>query len=319
MNKLLAKIQKIGIVPVVVLEDAKDAIPLAKALCEGGIPCAEVTFRTDAAEESIRKIKAEFPDMLVGAGTVLTIDQVDRAVDAGAQFIVSPGLNPAIVKHCIEKGMPIVPGCTNPSDIEQALGFGLDVIKFFPAEASGGLKMIKSLAAPYTNLKFMPTGGIGVENICDYLAFDKIIACGGSWMVPQDLVAAGAFDEIKTLTKEAVAQVIGFDIKHVGFNSADAKEAEQFTDQLCNMFNLNKNEGNKSFFAGTGFEIMKSPHFGKNGHIGISTNSVERARFYLESKGITFNEETATYKNDKLTFIYLEKEVGGFAFHLIEK
>ncbi|MGN0290903.1 MAG: bifunctional 4-hydroxy-2-oxoglutarate aldolase/2-dehydro-3-deoxy-phosphogluconate aldolase [Lachnospiraceae bacterium] len=204
MNEVLEKIQEIGIVPVVVLEDAKDAEPLAKALCEGGLPCAEVTFRTAAAEESIRIMTEKYPDMLVGAGTVLTTEQVDRAVLAGAKFIVSPGLNPQVVKYCVEKGILITPGCANPSDIEQALENGLEVVKFFPAEPAGGLKMIKALAAPYVGVKFMPTGGINATNVRDYLAYDRILACGGSWMVSSDLVKAGDFEKITELTKEAV-------------------------------------------------------------------------------------------------------------------
>lgn len=207
MNPVLEKIQKTGIIPVVVLNDVKDAEPLAKALIEGGLPCAEVTFRTDAAEESIRIMKEKFPEMLLGAGTVLTTEQVDRAVAAGAEFIVSPGLNPRIVKYCVEKNIPITPGCANASDIEQAIENGLEVVKFFPAEPAGGLKMIKALAAPYVGVKFMPTGGISASNVRDYLAYDRIIACGGSWMVSGDLVKAGEFDKIKELTAEAAAIV----------------------------------------------------------------------------------------------------------------
>ena len=190
--------------PVVVLNDAKDAAPLAKALCDGGLPCAEVTFRTEAAEESIRIMTEQFPEMLVGAGTVLTKDQVDRAVSAGAKFIVSPGLNPEIVKYCVDKGILITPGCANPSDVEQALTYGLDVVKFFPAEPAGGLKMIKAMAAPYVGVKFMPTGGINQNNVREYLAYDRILACGGSWMVQGELVDAGEFDKIEELTREAV-------------------------------------------------------------------------------------------------------------------
>ena len=204
MNEVLERIQEIGIVPVVVLNDAKDAEPLAQALCNGGLPCAELTFRTDAAEESIRIMSEKFPNMLIGAGTVLTTDQVDRAVAAGAKFIVSPGLNPRIVKYCVEKGILITPGCTNPSDIEQALENGLEVVKFFPAEPAGGLKMIKAMAAPYVGVKFMPTGGINATNVREYLAYDRILACGGSWMVKGSLVDAGEFDKIEELTREAV-------------------------------------------------------------------------------------------------------------------
>ena len=225
MNEVLEKIQKIGIVPVVVLNDAKDAEPLAKALCAGGLPCAEVTFRTAAAAESIKIMSTKFPEMLVGAGTVLTTEQVDRAVEAGAKFIVSPGLNPKIVKYCQEKGVPITPGTANPSDIEAALELGLEVVKFFPAEAAGGLKMIKAMAAPYVNMKFMPTGGINADNLKSYLDFPKIIACGGSWMVNSKLVAEGKFDEIEKLTREAVNKMLGFELTHVGINCSDEAEA----------------------------------------------------------------------------------------------
>ena len=204
MNEVLKKIQETGIIPVVVLNDAKDAAPLAKALCEGGLPCAEVTFRTTAAEESIRIMSRDFPEMFVGAGTVLTTEQVDRAVDAGAKFIVSPGLNPKVVKYCIEKGIPVTPGVCTPSEVEQAIELGLDVVKFFPAEPAGGLSMIKAMAAPYVGMKFMPTGGINPKNVREYLAYDRILACGGSWMVKGSLVEAGEFDKIKELTREAV-------------------------------------------------------------------------------------------------------------------
>ena len=203
MNEVLKQIEKIGIVPVVVLNDAKDAEPLGKALVEGGLPCAEVTFRTDAAEESIRIMAEKFPEMLVGAGTVLTIEQVDRAVNAGAKFIVSPGLNPKVVSYCVEKGIPVTPGTANPTNVEQAIELGLDVVKFFPAEQAGGLAYIKAIAAPYTGMKFMPTGGISASNVKDYLACDKILACGGSWMVKGDLIKAGEFDKITELVKEA--------------------------------------------------------------------------------------------------------------------
>ena len=207
MNAVLEKIEKIGIVPVVVLNDAKDAEPLAKALCNGGLPCAEVTFRTEAAEESIRIMTEKFPEMLVGAGTVLTTEQVDRAVAAGAKFIVSPGLNPKVVQYCIDKNIPVTPGTQTPSEMEKALEMGLDVVKFFPAEPAGGLKMIKAVAAPYTTLKFMPTGGINLGNVEEYLKYDRILACGGRWMVKGDRVSAGKFDEIEKLTKDAAELV----------------------------------------------------------------------------------------------------------------
>ena len=207
INEIKTSFGKIGIIPVVVLDDVKDAEPLVDALYRGGLPCAEVTVRTDAAEESIRKMSAKYPDMLVGAGTVLTKVQVDRAVAAGAKFIVSPGLNPEVVKYCQEKGVPVTPGTQTPSEMELAMSLGLDLVKFFPAEPAGGIKMIKAVAAAYVNLSFMPTGGINSENVREYLAYDRILACGGSWMVSKDLIKAGDFAKIEELVREAAGIV----------------------------------------------------------------------------------------------------------------
>ena len=203
MNQILEQLGTYGIVPVVVLQDAAKAEPLAKALCKGGLACAEVTFRTDAAEESIRIMSEKFPEMLVGAGTVLTTEQADRAVKAGAKFIVSPGLNPEVVKWCQAHEVPVIPGIVTPTEMAQAIGLGLTMVKFFPAEPAGGVSMIKAMAAPYVGIKFMPTGGINAKNLEDYLSFDKIICCGGSWMVKGELVNNGEFDKIRELTAEA--------------------------------------------------------------------------------------------------------------------
>jgi 2-dehydro-3-deoxyphosphogluconate aldolase / (4S)-4-hydroxy-2-oxoglutarate aldolase len=319
MEKVLQDIWKLGIVPVVVLDDAKDAAPLAKALCDGGLPCAEVTFRTAAAEESIRIMAEKFPEMLVGAGTVLTTEQVDRAVNAGAKFIVSPGLNPKIVQYCIDKGIPITPGCSNPSDIEVALELGLEVVKFFPAEAAGGLNMIKSMAAPYTTIKFMPTGGINANNINSYLDFPKIIACGGSWMVSKDLITAGEFDKICDLTREAVQTMLGFELRHVGINCENETKADQVAGSFEDIFGFTKKVGSGSIFAGKGIEALKTAYLGAKGHIAIGTNYMERAINYLESQGVEFDMETAKYNNDKMIALYMKKEIGGFAVHLIQK
>ena len=320
MNSVIEEISKIGIVPVIALDDAKDAEPLAKVLCEGGLPCAEVTFRTAAAEESIRIMAEKFPEMLVGAGTVLTTEQVDKAVNAGAKFIVSPGLNPKVVAYCVSKNIPIVPGCANPSDIEQAIELGLDVVKFFPAEAAGGLNMIKAMSAPYTSVKFMPTGGINANNLIDYLNFGKIVACGGSWMVSKDMVAAGEFDKIAKLTNEAVTKMLGFELKHVGINENDEASAGSDADKFDNIFGFTRKDGNSSIFAGTAIELMKSPYLGKNGHIAIGTNYIERAVYHLEKRGAEFDYDTA--KRDAkgvLKAIYLKGEIGGFAVHLVQK
>lgn len=207
MKTMEEKFYEFGVIPVVVLNDEKDALPLAKALCEGGLPCAEVTFRTEAAEESIRLMSSEYSHMLIGAGTVLTKDQVDRAVAAGAKFIVSPGFDPEIVDYCLEKDIPIFPGYITPSEVALAVKRGLKVVKFFPAEQFGGVATIKAMAAPYKTLRFMPTGGVNAKNLRSYLEYDKIICCGGSWMVKGDLIKAGEFNKIRKMTEEAVSLV----------------------------------------------------------------------------------------------------------------
>ena len=320
MNKVLEEFSKIGIIPVIALDDAKDAAPLAEALIKGGLPCAEVTFRTAAAEESIRIMASQYPEMLVGAGTVLTTEQVDRAVNAGAKFIVSPGLNPKVVKYCVEKGIPVTPGTTNPSDIEQAIELGLEVVKFFPAEAAGGLSMIKSMAAPYTNMKFMPTGGINASNVCNYLDFKKIIACGGSWMVKKDLISAGEFDKITALTKEAVETMLGFELRHIGINESSEGDAVALANVFQNAFGFGTKVGNSSVFAGTAIEVMKTPYLGTKGHIAIATNYIERAIYHLEKRGFEFDMDTVK-KNAKgeMVAVYLKGEFGGFAVHLVQK
>lgn len=319
MNQILKDIQNIGIVPVVVLDDAKDAEPLAQALCKGGLPCAEVTFRTSAAEESIRLMSNKFPNMLIGAGTVLTTEQVDRAVNAGAKFIVSPGLNPEIVKYCLDNEIPVVPGVTNPTNIEKAIELGLDVVKFFPAEAAGGLKMIKAMSAPYTNMKFMPTGGINTDNINEYLSFERIIACGGSWMVKSDLIKEGKFKEIEEITRKAVMKMHGFKMVHVGINFNSEKEALAFSFFFSSIFGFENVENDKTIFTSQEIECLKKPYLGKNGHLGIETNNIERSIVYLKSKGITVDMDNAIYKDKKLFVVYLKDEIFGYAIHLVQK
>lgn len=316
---ILKQLSLIGIVPVIAIDDAADAAPLAQALCEGGLPCAEVTFRTAAAAEAIANMTKAFPNMLVGAGTVLTCEQVDRAVAAGAKFIVSPGLNPETVKHCQEIGIPVCPGTSNPSDIEVALSLGLKTVKFFPAEAAGGLKYIKSIAAPYVDVTFMPTGGVNEKNLLDYLSFKKIICCGGSWMVPKDAIAAKDWDRIRGLVSSAVQLMLGMEIAHVGINSENEEEAMRTATLLCKMFGWPIKVGNKSIFAGTAVEVMKMPFRGAKGHIGIRTNFIERAKFFLENQGFEFDPESANVKDGRLTAIYLKDEVAGFAVHLVQK
>lgn len=301
MNEVFEEFSKIGIIPVLALHDASDAKPLAKALIDGGLPCAEITFRTDAAEEAIRIMAESFPEMLVGAGTVISTEQVDAAVKAGAKFIVSPGLNPRVVTYCVEKNIPIIPGCANPSDIEQAMELGLDAVKFFPAEANGGLPAIRAMAAPYYKMKFMPTGGVNENNVNSYLEFRKIIACGGSWMAKESLIQAKDWAGITAQTRNAVSNMLGFTIKHIGIHAENEKVE------------------NSSVFASLWIEVMKNPGRGTHGYIAIGTNSVDRAVYHLERQGVAFDESSKVYNEDgRLKNVYFKEEIAGFAMHLIQ-
>ena len=315
----LDKLSLAGLVPVIAINDAEDAVPLCRALAEGGLPVAEITFRTAAAEESIRRVHEELPDVLLCAGTVLTTDQVDRAVKAGAAAIVSPGLNPTVVKYCVDKGIPVCPGTSNPSDIEVALGFGLKAVKVFPAEAIGGIKLIKSMAAPYGDVKFMPTGGVNENNMLDYLSFPKILCCGGSWMVPKDAVEAKDWAKITELTRSAVNKMLGLELRHVGVNSGTPEKAAEDAKLFAKLLGWEMKDGN-SIFVGNAFEIMKKPFKGTHGHIAIATNFIARAKWHLEQRGFVFEDESnASYKNGKMVAIYLKDEIAGYAVHLLQK
>ena len=317
---IVKKIEELGIVPVVKLDRADDAVPLAKALAKGGLPLAEITFRTDAAEESIRRIAGEVPEVLVGAGTVLTVEQVDRALGAGAAFIVSPGINPGVVRHCIDREVPVFPGVATPSDIEVALELGLRVLKFFPAEALGGLDTLKALSGPYGQVRFMPLGGVNPENMNKYLGFPKVAAVGGTWLAKDDVVKAGDFAKITSLAAEAINIMLGFELAHLGINASDADASIGAAKTFSSVFNFPLKEGNSSNFAGKGIEVNKSKGLGANGHIAISTNSISRAAAWLEGKGIKVNHETAK-KDAKggLVAVYLRDEIAGFAIHLLQK
>ena len=308
-----------GIVPVVKIDDPAKAVPLAQALKAGGLPCAEITFRTAAAKEAMERINKEVPDVLMGAGTVLTTEQVDRAVSSGAKYIVSPGFNPATVDYCVKKGIPIVPGCSTPSDMERAIEAGLEVVKFFPAEESGGLSYIKAVSAPFPMLKFIPTGGINADNLNTYLSFEKILACGGSWMVKADLINEDKFDEITRLTREAINKMLGFRLAHLGFNTKTEDEALRTAGLWEKLFNFKVKPGNSSVFADTYFEHMKSPYLGKYGHIAIGTLNVGRAMAYLKKQGFDFKPETAkTDDKGETSAIYLKDEIADFAIHLVK-
>ena len=319
MNEVLKSLSQIGIVPVIAIEDANKAVPLAKALVAGGLPAAEVTFRTAAGEEAIRQIAIHCPEVVVGAGTILNVEQCKRAIDAGARYIVSPGYNEDVVAYCIEQNVPVLPGCVNASDMTRAVNAGLKIVKFFPAEQSGGVAFLKGLA-PVFPLQFMPTGGVNTKNMMDYLSFDRIIACGGTWMVKKDLIEGEKWDEITAICKDAVKTMLGFELRHVGLNCADAAEAERCAKMFCTLFGFDYLPGNSSDFAGTAVECMKAPFRGEHGHIAIATNSVFRAEARLSAAGFAFEESTRKVdKKGNTKAIYLKDSIGGFAVHLVQK
>ncbi|MGX9522538.1 bifunctional 4-hydroxy-2-oxoglutarate aldolase/2-dehydro-3-deoxy-phosphogluconate aldolase [Vibrio mediterranei] len=206
MTTLNEQLASLKVIPVIAINKVEDAIPLGKALVDNGMPCAEITFRTECAADAIAAMRQAYPEMLIGAGTVLTNEQVDQAIEAGVDFIVSPGFNPRTVQYCIDKNVPIVPGVNNPSLVEQAMEMGLRTLKFFPAEPSGGVGMLKALTAVYP-VKFMPTGGVSLKNVDDYLSIKSVLACGGTWMVPTNLIDEGRWEELGQLVKDAVAHV----------------------------------------------------------------------------------------------------------------
>lgn len=319
MNPLMQQIHRIGIVPVIKITNPDTAVPLAKALEAGGIPVAEVTFRTEHAAEAIRRIVAEVPNVLTGAGTVLTIQQVDAAIEAGAKFIVTPGFNPKVVDYCLEKGIPVVPGAPGTSDIEQAIERGLEVVKCFPAEALGGLEYIKAIAGPYGSIKFMPTGGISPKNINSYLAYNKVVACGGSWMIDQKLIDAGDYEGITKLCIEAVDTVLGLSFSHVGINSANAEEAAATARLITALMPVPVKETPTVIYTGESIEIMKKMGKGKNGHLAIACNNIDRAVFQLERRGIAFDHEAAGVDSTGHRYIFLKDEIAGFAVHLSER
>lgn len=315
---MLDTLKLAGLVPVIKVKRAEDAVPLCRALAEGGLPVAEITFRTDAAEEAIRRVHDELPEVILGAGTVLTTEQVDRAVAAGASYIVSPGINPQVVRHCQEKGVPVLPGCANPTDIETALSLGLETVKFFPAEALGGLKMIKALSGPYPNVRFVPTGGVNEKNLVEYLSFPKIAACGGSWMAPDDAIAAQDWPRICALASAAVKNLLNMKLAHVAVNCTDDEEARDVANLLCAILGGAPEERTKSFFATPSFEIMKYNGRGTKGHIAISTPNLERAIWHMRRRGFEFDFSDATYTADgRAKLVYFAKEIGGFAVHLL--
>lgn len=316
-KKFLEQLECTGIVPVIKLENTADAVNLAKALYDGGIRCAEVTFRAEGADKVISDMVKAYPDMLVGAGTVLTIDQCDRAIEAGAKFCVAPGLNPKVVEHCLKKGVPFTPGVANGSQIEQAMELGLDFVKFFPAEQAGGLPYIKAISAPYSSMKFMPTGGVNENNLNTYLSFKKIVCCGGSWIVPDKLVKAGDWDEITALCRSAVNKMLDFSIQHIGINCFGEKVQQETIDKFSGLFGWRQGPDDSRGFMDLFIEEYDSP---EKGHIAIQTSNVRRAAFHLKNWGFALEMSDAGYdESGRMTCVYLKRKYAGFKVCVVEK
>lgn len=318
MKDIFQILQTIGLIPVIKIDNPEHAVPLGKTLLAGGLPVAEITFRTSVAEEAIRRLSDEVPELLLGAGTVINSKLAKRALAAGAKFIVSPGFNPDTIAWCLEHELPIIPGANTPSLIEAGLSKGLEIFKFFPAENSGGASMIQALSAPFGNVRFVPTGGIDITNIADYARLDAVFAIGGSWMVRTDLIQREQWDAIAQLCKEARLAIQGFSFAHLGINQENETVAAEAAD-LFAAFGFPRRPGNSSIFVGKTFEIMKNTYRGAMGHIGITCYSIERALAFLKSFGFSAIEETAKWDKGILTSIYLDKEIGGFAIHLVKE
>ncbi|MDR0395956.1 MAG: bifunctional 4-hydroxy-2-oxoglutarate aldolase/2-dehydro-3-deoxy-phosphogluconate aldolase [Oscillospiraceae bacterium] len=311
---LLPVLERYGLIPAVKVNDAADAAPIGEALIRGGLPVAEFTFRTPAAEEAIRRAAQALPELVLGAGTVLSVDQAERAVKAGAKYIVAPGFNPKVVGWCVEHEVTVLPGVASGSEIESAMEMGIKAVKFFPAEQLGGLAAIKALSGPYFEMKFVPTGGVSEKNLAEYLSCPKVMACGGSWFTKEEYVAAKAWDKVEAAARAAVAITMGFEVTHVGVNADDGDDALAIARRFGDLFGWPLKDGGASAFSGSGIEVMKGGGRGAKGHISVGVNSLARAKAYLEAKGVVFAPAIPGSKA-----AYIEEEIGGFAVHLLQK
>jgi len=303
-----------GVVPVVVIEDISQAVDIARAIAKGGIHVIELTLRTDCAIDAIKKIANEVPEIVIGAGTVLNKESAQKAIEAGAKFIVSPGIDLDTIKYCQSINVPIIPGTGTCTEMQMAVNAGLKVVKLFPFNILGGIDALKGFAPVFPMLKSMPTGGVSLKNINEVLNNPRIECAGGTFVTPKDLVLNKDYEGITKLCKNAVATMLNFKVLHLGINCNNENEANDVADELCNMFDLNKNDTGKAFFAGEMAEVMKEPFLGKNGHLAIQTDNVERAMYYFDRKGYEFDEPIMDSKG--IVAVYFKGEVGGFAFHL---
>lgn len=319
MGEVLQKLGCMGLIPVVVIDDAELAVPAAQALMDGGLHAMEITLRTEQGLPAIRKVSESCKDMLVGGGTVLSLDKARQAVDAGAKFIVAPGFNPEIVEWCLANNVAITPGCVTPTEIDRALGYGLNVLKFFPANVYGGIEGCKALSGPFGMVKFIPTGGVDNSNLASFADKPFIHAIGGGWLCKTADIKARNFDAITKTVKASIQTLLGFELAHIGINAKDAAQSLDVAQKLSNAFGFALKEGSSSNFAGAGIEVNKEPGLGAMGHIAIKTNSIERAVYYLGMKGFTADWSTRKGPEARPIAVYLKDEIGGFAIHLLQR
>lgn len=320
MSDVFERISEYGIVPLVTLDDPNDAVPLARALVEGGIPVAEVTFRTSAGGEAIKRMAKEVPEIIVGAGTVHDIDHAKETLDNGGKFVITPGFNAKVVDWCVKNNMPVCPGTVVPSDIEEAMNFGLKLVKFFPAEAYGGINTLKALAGPFGAMKFVPTGGVGLNNLTDYLDLPNVAAVGGSFVPPSKMVKEKDWAGISKLCRQIMDKVFDFTVGHVGINAETTENASNVTQGIQALFDTDRRETDMAFFSGNLVEVMKIPFVGTHGHICVDTRDLPRAMAMLKRKGVELDTDKFYYDaKGKLMTVYLKGEVGGFALHIRQR
>lgn len=320
MNKsIIERIFNLGLIPIVKIDDIEKATKLSACLYKGGLDCIEVTYRTKNATEAIKKINEMDEDILVCAGTVSNLQKANEAINAGAKAIFTPGLNEKLITWCKEKNILIIPGVSTASEVEKAREYGLNILKFFPAEASGGVEKLKALSAVYKDIKFIPTGGINEENIKSYLNLENVEACGGTFMVDEEKIKENDWEGIEKSVKEAIRVMLDYQLIHVGINETSKEDALRVANIFCDLFDFKLYNKPRSYFGGRGFEIMHKKGYGKNGHIGIYTAFPEKAIYQLKKKGIKVLEETVTRnkKTNRINLAYLDLEISGFAIHLI--
>ncbi len=314
-NEIIKRLELCGIIPLIKIDDIKSALPLMGALTAANIDVVEITFRTSVAKDVLKLISSKCPSILVGAGTIISLEQVNEAFHAGAKYIVTPSFNPKVVDRCIELGIPVFPGCSNPTDIEQAFEKGLRVVKFFPSELLGGVEMLKALSGPYPFMKFIPTGGINADNLNSYLNFNRVLCCGGTYVVNENLLKQGKFEEITRSASEAVRRMLDISLDHVAINS----DKKCGTELLKTFSKLMGHIYLPTDDRVGGIEVVKENHNGNIGHIAFSSPNLERCLYYLEHRGFTMDSGTIVKENGKISRVHLAGDNAGFTIQLIKK